>query len=158
MMNGETMAGLLRRGAMRMLNQLRPAPASVFDSGSIGAKPVEVDIDITGAKKLWLLTEDADSYDRARVVAGWAKAELSAGGAPPVALAEAKGALQFKDKEPIAALITPLPSQQVIDLDGKGYTRFRATAGVDQQSLPNEINPHVRFLVFIQERDHTQLA
>jgi hypothetical protein len=158
MVNGETMAGLMRRGALRMLNQLPPAPVSVFDSGSIGAKPVEVDIDITGAKKLWLLTEDADSYDRARVVAGWAKLELSVEGAPPVTPAEVKGSLQFKDKEPAAALLTALPSQQVIDLDGKGYTRFRATAGVDQQSLPNDINPHVRFLVFTQEPDHHQLV
>ncbi len=158
MVNGETMAGLMRRGAMRMLNQLPPAPVSVFDSGSIGSKPAEVDIDITGVTKLWLLTEDADSYDRARVVAGWAKAEFSAGGAPPVPLAGATGSLQFKEKEPAAALITALPSQQVIDIAGKGYTRFRATAGVDQQSLPNEINPHVRFFVFTQEPDHHQLV
>jgi hypothetical protein len=158
MVNGDTMAGWLRRGAMRMLNELPPAPASAFDSSSASSKPVEVDIDITGAKKLWLLTEDADSYDRARVLAGWAKPELSATGAPPVTLACATGSLQFKDQQPAAALVTPLPSQQVIDIEGKGYTRFRATAGVDQQSLANDINPHVRFFVFTQEPDHHQLV
>ena len=158
MVNGDTMANWLQRGAMRMLNQLPPAPVSVFDSGSTGAKPVEVDVDITGAKKLWLLTEDADSYDRARVIAGWARPELSGEGAAPVMLAEAKGSLQFKDKDPAAALITPLPSQQVIDIAGKGYTHFRATAGVDQQSLPNEINPHVRFMVFTQQPDPHRLV
>jgi hypothetical protein len=30
--------------------------------------------------------------------------------------------------------------------------------GVDQQSLPNDINPHVRFFVFTQEPDHHQLV
>ena len=37
-------------------------------------------------------------------------------------------------------------------------SRFRATAGVDQQSLPNDINPHVRFFVFTQQPDHHQLV
>ena len=34
------------------------------------------DVDITGARELWLLMEDVDSYDPPQVIAGWANAEL----------------------------------------------------------------------------------
>ena len=37
-------------------------------------------------------------------------------------------------------------------------SRFRALAGVDQKSLDNEINPHVRFFVFSQKPDLNQLV
>ena len=44
-----------------------------------------------------------------------------------------------------------------MDIAGKGYTRFRATVGVDQKCLINEIGPRVRFFVFAEKPDHEQL-
>jgi hypothetical protein len=71
LVNGGTLDNLLVRGAKRMLGELREAPANLFDSGIVGEHPVTVDIDITGVNQLWLVTEDTDSYDPARTVAGW---------------------------------------------------------------------------------------
>jgi hypothetical protein len=66
--------------------------------------------------------------------------------------------LQFKGHEPAKALLTKVPSEYVVDIAGKGYTRFRATVGVDQKCLINEIGPRVRFFVFAEKPDHEQLV
>jgi hypothetical protein len=50
-----------------------------------------------------------------------------------------------------------VPSEYVVDIGGKGYTRFRASAGVDQKCLINEIGPRIRFFVFAAKPDHEQL-
>jgi hypothetical protein len=54
--------------------------------------------------------------------------------------------------------LAPVPSEQSFDIAGKGYTRFRATVGVDQKCLINEIGPRIRFFVFAQKPDHEQLV
>src|ERR1700730_4093784 len=69
--NGETLATMLARGARRMGGDLPGAPPNLLDSGVVSEKPVDIDIDITGVNKLWFLTEDTDSYDPARTLAGW---------------------------------------------------------------------------------------
>ena len=56
-----------------MLGELPEAPSNLFDSGVVSRDPVAVDIDITGINDLWLVTEDTDSYDPARTIAGWAR-------------------------------------------------------------------------------------
>jgi hypothetical protein len=48
-----------------------------------GKGAVAFDIDISGLSQLWLLEEDAGSYDRARTLAGWAAVERSASCAWP---------------------------------------------------------------------------
>ncbi|MBI3697009.1 MAG: DUF1549 domain-containing protein [Acidobacteria bacterium] len=143
LVNGETLSTLVHRGAKRMLGELKPPPANLFDSGDVRSNKAPVDIDISGAKELRLLIEDSDSYDRARVVAGWAKAELAGpGGAAPL--------------EGLERL--PIPSEKIYPLDGKGYTRFRAVAGVDPGCLKSDINPRVRFFVFTEEPDRRHLV
>ena len=44
------------------------------------------------------------------------------------------------------------------NIAGKGYTRFRATVGVDRKSLINEIGPRIRFFVFGEKPDHAHLV
>ena len=68
-MNGATLDKLLYRGASRMLGQLRPAPANLFDSGVVTSNKGIVDVDITGVKRLWLLLTDTDSYNADLIVA-----------------------------------------------------------------------------------------
>jgi hypothetical protein len=155
--NGETLDNLLARGAKRMLGELPEAPPNLFDSGVVGEHPVAVDIDITAVDKFWLVTEDTDSYDPARTVAGWVDPEF-AGPAGTVSLQVPKAALQFKGQPPANAFLTRVPSEQNFDLAGKGYTRFRATVGVDQKCLINEIGPRIRFFVFAEKPDHEQLV
>ncbi len=155
--NGETLDNLLARGAKRMLGDL-PAPApNLFDSGLVNGHPVEVDIDITGVKKLWLVTEDVDTYDPARTVAGWVNPEFT-GPAGTFPLEVSKAELQFKGQAPASAFLTRVPSQQAFDIAGKGFTRFRATVGVDQKCLINEIGPRIRFFVFAEKPDDQQLV
>ena len=119
--------------------------------------PVAVDIDITGVNKLWLVTEDADSADPTRTVAGWVDPEFT-GPAGTISLQVRKTGLQFKGQEPVDAFSTPVSSEQSFDIAGKGYVRFRATVGVDQKCLINEIGPRVRFFVFGEKPDHEQLV
>jgi hypothetical protein len=155
--NGETLDNLLARGARRMLGDLPNPPPNLFDSGVVNSDPVKVDIDITGVKKLWLLTEDTDSYDPARTVAGWVAPRFSGPGVEqplPVPLAD----IQFKGKPPEQAFLTRVSSEHVFDIAGKGYTRFRAVVGVDQKSLINEIGPRIRFFVFAEKPDYEQLV
>jgi hypothetical protein len=155
--NGETLANMLGRGAKRMAGELPEPPANRFDSGVVSDKPVDVDIDITGVNKLWLLTEDTDSYDPARTLAGWTKPRF-VGPDGEVAVDARLSGLQFKGREPAQALLTKVPSEYVADIGGKSYTRFRATVGVDQKCLINEIGPRVRFFIFAEKPDHEQLV
>ena len=72
-MNGSTLANTLHRGAKRMLGELPPAAENLFDSGACGQQGTDTmffDIDISQSKRLYLLLEDVDTYDRARLVAG----------------------------------------------------------------------------------------
>jgi hypothetical protein len=156
LVNGETLDNLLARGVKRMLGKLPDAPPNLFDSGVVHDRPVAVDIDVTGVNRLWLVTEDADSYDPARVVAGWINPEFtSATGATP--LQAPMGELQFKGREPARAFLTRVPSEQSFDIAGKGYTRFRASVGADRKCLINEIGPRIRFFAFAERPDHHQL-
>ncbi len=155
--NGQTLDNLLVRGAKRMLGELSEAPPNLFDSGIVSEHPVAVDIDITGVNQVWLVTEDTDSYDPARTIAGWVNPEFSSPtGNTPLQVLEAQ--LQLKGQKPANAFLTRVPSEQSFDIAGKGYTRFRATVGVDQRCLINEIGPRIRFFVFAQKPDHEQLV
>jgi len=155
--NGETLDNLLARGAKRMLGVLPDAPPNLFDSGVVRGDPVAVDIDVTGVKKLWLVTKDTDSYDPARTVAGWANPNFTSP-AGSISLQVRKAVLQFKGQQPANALVTPVPSEMSFDIGGKGYTRFRAIVGVDQKCLINEIGPRIRFFVFAEKPDYEQLV
>ena len=59
MVNGETMADLLHRGARRMLGELKPPPANLFDSGDVRGEKSDIDVDISGAKELPTAPADA---------------------------------------------------------------------------------------------------
>ncbi|MGH9338110.1 MAG: DUF1549 domain-containing protein [Acidobacteriota bacterium] len=178
LVNGEELAYLIQRGAKRLLNELRPPPANLFDSGAIRSGATSVDIDISGAKELWLLIEDAGSYDPTRVVAGWAEAELS-GPQGKTRLAALHSSSHFRlqnlriaEKRPAQgqaevretihhdyaqSIVTPLPSTLVYNIADQGYTRLRARVGVDESSSRSDINPRVRFFIFSEEPDRRQL-
>jgi hypothetical protein len=141
--NGASLSRLLHRGARRLLGELQPSPQNLFDSGIVRSEKIPVDLDITGLRELRLLVVDADSYDRSRVLAGWLDAELIG----------PSGSTRLADAAPGA-----VPSERVYNLAGKGYTRFRAVALVDDRSKQSDINPRVRFFVFDQPPDPEQLV
>lgn len=140
--NGPLLAHRLERGALKLLGKLKMPPANLFDSRLMRSGAAQVDVDITGARELWLLIEDVDSYDPARVIAGWSGAELSGPNGT-----EALNAAPFNVK-PI----------QKFDIAGKGFTRFRATAFIDEKSRLSDISPALRFFVFTEEPDRERLV
>jgi hypothetical protein len=162
MTNGPLLSHRLERGAKALLGELEPAPDNLFDSKVMRGGAVPVDVDITGAKELWLLIEDVDSYDRSRVVAGWADAQLIG----------PKGTTKLETLQPVSpvrtaelkqktgdfnAITGPIPSTMTWKIEGKGYTRFRAQAMIDDRSRPSDIGPAVRFFVFTEKPNSDQL-
>jgi hypothetical protein len=154
--NGDVLARFLRRASQRMLGALEPAPPNLFDSGRVGANLVKADIDLTGAAQLRLLAIDVDSYSPERVVAWWADARwISPRGAFPVS--EKPEPVRMKDASFDGGIrVTGFdkgPVELVFDIAGKGYTRFQATAGVEEASLASDINPKIRFFAFSSKPD-----
>ncbi len=169
LVNGQSFAQQLRRGAQRLLGPLPPSPENIFDSGMVRANTVNVDVDITGASRLWLAMEDVGSYHPPSVVAGWMDAELSGPQGAirltdlPMPAGSSARMLQIKDApKPHGALTGRAPWRASFDLrddlTGKSYTRFQATVGVDEASLRSETNARMRFFVFTREPGAGTLA
>jgi len=154
--NGPLLSKRLEHGARSLTGLLRPAPANLFDSKTVREGVADIDLDITGAKDLYLVTEDVDSYDPARVVAGWAKAEVTGpDGAVPLAAAAAE--IQVNE-EKLPAVVAQIPSVLHFPIAGKGYTRFRAKAAIDDRCRQTDIMPVLRFFVFTERPDPDQLV
>lgn len=168
LVNGDTLGLMLRRGARRLLGQLPAAPAPLYDSKTLRKGHKELDIDLTGVKKLWLLVTDVDSYDPSRTVAGWADIELSgpAGSSGKAKKLNELTALSKVQAKPMTSLetefnevISPgVPSTLIYDIEGLGFTRMRGHVAVDDGSVRSDINPSVRFFVFSAEPDRQQLV
>ena len=163
LVNGSSLENMLRRGAERLLDQLPAAPENLFDSGRLHHGTVSLDVDITGRKQLWLLEQDAGSYDPARTVAGWVHVEFfGPQGVQDLAdLAPARFVRQrlTADKEPVGEAITMLPgSRMAIPVEGRGYVRMRGRVAIDDRSLPDDIEGAVRFFIFGAEPDPERLV
>jgi hypothetical protein len=162
LVNGETLAVELRRSAKRLLGELPEAPQNLFDSRAVGKGSVALDVDLTGAKELWLLADDAGCYDPGRTVAGW---DLTAvGSAGTVRLADlttlgktAVGTLKTEGKVHEGAVITPVGSLIMYPIAGLGLTRLTGSVGVDDGARSSDINPRVRFFVFKEKPDRERL-
>lgn len=164
LVNGDTLGDMLRRGSRRLLGQLPPAPAPIYDSRILRKNSKELDADLTGVNKIWLLLTDVDSYDPARTIAGWADIEFT-GSTGTKKLSELT-TLSKPEAKPLTSAktrfdqaITPaVPSTLVYDISGLGFTRMRGRVAVDDSSVRSDINPAVRFFVFSSEPDRHQLV
>lgn len=161
--NGPLLSRRLEQGAKTLIGEAKPAPLNLFDSKMMRSGVSEVDVDITGANELWLLIQDVDSYDRSRVIAGWANAEL-VGPQGAVKLGSLRGKQDVTTKEmelkdaKAEAVTGGLPLALSWDIAGKGFTRFRALAAVDERSRQSDIGPAIRFFVFDTTPDPDQLV
>lgn len=163
LVNGASLENTLRRGARRLLGELPPAPENLFDSGRLTRGAANFEIDISGLKQLWLLVEDAGSYDPARTVAGWVQVELAGplGAQPLVDLASATFTRQSLTANQTAlgeAVIMPPGARMVIPIEGRGFARMRGRVAVDDRSTPDDIEGAVRFFVFGAEPDRERLV
>ncbi len=159
LVNGDTLAIVLKRGALRLLGELPDAPQNLFDSRHMnkGSKPL--DIDITGAKQLWLLIDDAGCYDPSRTVAGWI--DLKVDGKPVADLATlSKPSIRTLTTEKVkheGSLVTPVGSLILYPIEGLGLKRLTGAVGIDDDARTSEINPNVRFFVFTEKPDLERL-
>ena len=161
--NGGSLEQTLRRGALRLLGQLPRAPRNLFDSGVLRKGAAAFDIDISGRERLWLLAENAGSYDAARTVAGWARVTLSGpNGSKRLAdLAPARFERErlVAGRVPVGKAVRVAPdSRFVISIQGRGFTRMRGWVALDDRSLPSDIEGAVRFFVFDAEPDSERLV
>jgi hypothetical protein len=159
LVNGEELTSMLQRGAKRMLGQLPPAPPNLFDSGVVTSGKATVDVDITGASEIRLVNVDAVSWGPDYVVAGWMNAEFIGPEGPvklsslPLPPRAEKRLVRIKDNEPQEAVSAAGPAELIFDIKGRGFTRFRATVGLDESSLRYEIGGKARFFVFSEQPD-----
>jgi hypothetical protein len=168
LVNGLSLTHWLSRGARKMLGELAPEPASIFDrpidSRSLSAL---LDIDVSDAKRLWLLVQDTGSYSPERVEAIWARAEL-VGPSGMTALSSIKPldesglragtgnvAVNGLDGDGVRV---KTPSVLVYEVGGKGYTRLRGMVGLENREITSEINPKIRFFVFLEKPNMERLT
>jgi hypothetical protein len=163
LVNGETLAMTLRRGAMRLAGELPPPPKSLFDS-SLRRNAKSLDVDISGAKFLWLIVEDAGSYDPARTVAAWLDMEVE-GPSGVKKLSDLATVsklvpreLKVKGKVEQQALAAEFSKPLVFSIEGLGYTRLRGRIAIDDSSTPDDVGASVRFFVFAEQPDRQQMV
>ncbi|MBL8223040.1 MAG: DUF1553 domain-containing protein, partial [Bryobacterales bacterium] len=149
LVNGVFLANWLHDAAQRLVEQPPTPPENLFDSGIIRRNAAKADVEIKKAKKLWLIVENVDSYDPARVVPVWKDAVLVKG------KEETRLADLLKGVDPENL---PLPARLVVDLNGKKFERFRATAEVTAASKASDIGPAIRFFVFDEEPDAKRMV
>ena len=160
LVNGEIYTRWLSRGARRMLGELPPEPASLFNRAVAGraASSSAFDIDVSSAKTLWLVVQENGSNVPEVVQPVWAQAELvGPSGVIPLS------SLTPRDPLPLRTAAGPIalasngdgvrvknPSVLVYDLEGKDVARLRGTVGLEnpKSDIGSTLNPQVRFFVF----------
>jgi hypothetical protein len=165
--NGDTLTRWLARGARRLLGDLPPGPAGLFTVAVAGryaaARPF--DVDVSAASRLWLVVTDTGSNAPERVQPVWADAVfVTAGGASvPLTSLAPIGAIGVR-REGLAdvsagTLRVEHPSRLVYDVSGRGFTRFRGTADIEnpRSEVGSTLNPQVRFFVFAAEPNMERL-
>jgi hypothetical protein len=69
----------------------------------------------------------------------------------PLPVGASLGKIQVKDEAARDAVVSKSPATLVYDIRGKGFTKFRALAGLDESGLRPEITAKVRFFVFTDQ-------
>jgi hypothetical protein len=147
LLNGDTLTRRVRNGAERLLGRRTESPRALFDSGVVSYKTYTAseEVDLRGAKQVWLLAVDSDSYDPTRVVVSW----------------EGSGFVGPDGK--LAALIDGslsgnLPFERVIEVPGGEFTKLRATVTITEESRSSDINPRARFFAFREKPNPNRLV
>ena len=182
LVNGERLSTWLLRGARNMLRELPPPPAALFVApiNSRGARagtpaaartdPASFDVDVSGASRVWLVVQNANSTAIDKAEAVWARAEfLGPNGAitPLEALTPVDEAARRTGTGPIiventafdAGVRVKTPSRLSYDIAGRGFVRLRGVAGLENASnLAQGESILGRFLIFGSEPDMDRLV
>jgi hypothetical protein len=150
LVNGEALTHWIERGAKRLMGQLPPPAVAVFDKPYVVKNgPIAFDVDVSKAKRVWLVVSDTGSYSPEKVEAIWRQPELQAltpsnlGG-----LREAEG----------PGIHVKTPSVVSYDIEGKGFTRLRGEVALENKEITSDINPQIRFFLFTEEPNMEQLT
>jgi hypothetical protein len=161
LVNGETLTHWISRGARRMLGELPPEATSLY-SKTVGAgewAPREgpitpFDIDVSKAKKLYLIVQDARSTAPDKAAPLWSQAAFVGpkGTLPLSALKpmDSAGLREGSGSVPDAVRVK-LSSVLVYDITGKGFTRFHGVPAVENVPLNQGEVILARFFVFDQQ-------
>jgi hypothetical protein len=181
LVNGERLASWLLRGARNMLGELPPLPAALFVTpiNARGARadqavpriaPVSFDVDISGARRLWLIVQDTNSTALDKAEAVWARGELVGinGAVTPLTelrpidesvLRMAPGPVIVDGTPFPSAVRVKTPSRLMYDVAGGGFTRLRGVVGLENVSnLAQGETILGRFLIFGTEPDMDRLV
>jgi hypothetical protein len=164
LVNGGNLGLLLRRGAKRLLDQLPEPPPNLYDSRNLHKGQAPFDVDVSGVKQLWIVMQDAGSYDPMRTVAGLAGAELMT----------SKGSLRLAeqptlDKVPVQTLtvgkagvegvqVISLGRTLIYNIEGLNATRLHGSVAIDDAAQESDVGGTVRLFIFGSEPDHQQLV
>lgn len=182
LVNGERLTNWLLRGARNMLGELPPPPTALFVTpiNSRGARsggpppprrpPAPFDIDVSGATRLWLIVQDANSTAVDKAEAVWARTELVGknGEVTPLTdltpldesvLRTAPGPVVLDGTTFASGVRVKTSSRLVYDISGRGFTRFRGVVGLEHVSgLAQGETVLGRFLIFGTEPDMDRLV
>ena len=125
------------------MDELPPAPESLFDSFAMRNGEKVVEFPVKGLKQVFLLTEDAGTYDLDKAEVGWADLTLS--GPAGTKVLEA------------GRLRTKIGSRRVYEVD-PGFDTLRAKVWISDASKASDINTSVRFFAFGSEPDPIRLV
>jgi hypothetical protein len=124
-------------------------------------------VDVSQARKIWLLVEDMGSYSPELVQAAWGGAELiGPDGVTPLSSLDPLDSAGFRAGDADVefqgnksnGVRVNTPSRLVYDLAGKGFTRFRGAAGLENREITSDISPNIRFFIFDQEPNIDRLT
>jgi mono/diheme cytochrome c family protein len=142
LVNGRDLFRLVSHGAQRLRGERTPAPVPLWDSGPVGSgsvkNPPTVDLDVSQRDEIYLVVADQGSYDPEQTRPLWLNANF--------------------DGQPVEAGGRGASYTVRLDLRGKNYRRFRATATHPPETLRSDINPSVRFFVFAEKPDPERLV
>jgi len=162
LVNGEMLVRRLSRGARRMLGELPPEPLSLYNRTVAGrtATASAFDVDVSGARRLWLVVQENGSNAPEALQPAWAQAELvGADGATALSslkpvnaesgLRAGTGPIQVAGSNGTGLRVRN-PSVVEYDIAGKGFTRFRGIIGLENRAndIGATLNPQLRFYVF----------
>lgn len=156
LVNGTTLAQELRRGAQRLAGTLPEPPVAVFDSKTLKRGAVALDVPVDGLKELWLLVEDAGSYDPDRTVAGWAELAFDGVSARPLQGIALKTVAVDKDtfKD---VVVTPFGKAVLLSVPA-GAKRLTGKLVLDDVGRLSDVNSAARFYLFPRVPDRNLLV
>ncbi len=160
LVNGEALTHWLNRGAKKLLGQLPPEPVSLFNVTWKNKQPGKFDIDISKAKRLYLVVQDRGSYSPEKVEAAW----------NPIELIGPKGRVPLESLKPLAdaglrlratpgpGIAVKTPSVVAYDIAGMGFVRLTGNTGIENAEITSDLNPQLRFFIFDAEPNLERLT